>query len=130
MIERTGLDQGREQVCPVSMENASVLIARALEDGRVQITEHFRQRAQDRKFTLLEAERVLRRGTIVGYPRYCPQFENWCFAVSGVVESRTLEIRVGVDFNLDLDFPVMALITGIAKGGRKCQSTRHKKSGR
>ena len=125
MDQPKGVSGEQLQVCPVSMANAEVLIARALEIGRVQITEHFRQRARERKFTLLEAERVLRKGRIVGSPRYCSRFENWCFAVSGAVESRTLEIRVGIDFNLDLEAPVMVLITGISKGG-KCKSTRHK----
>jgi hypothetical protein len=101
---------------PVSIDNARILIARALEVGRIQITEHFRQRARERKFTSMDAERVLKTGNIVGSPRYCPVYENWCFSVIGISGSRTLEVRVGIDFNLDLEFPVMALITGISKG--------------
>ena len=98
--------------CPVSVENAHALLIRALEDGSAHITEHFKLRTTERNFTTVDAERIIRTGKIVGEPEYCPQFENWCFAVRGKCESRTLEIRVGLDFNMDLESPVMALITG------------------
>jgi hypothetical protein len=100
----------------VSIDNARILIVRALEVGRIHITEHFGQRARERKFTSVDAERVLKTGIIVGSPTYCPAYENWCFSVIGISGSRALEVRVGIDFNLDLEFPVMALITAIPRG--------------
>lgn len=105
-------------VLPVSIDNARMLITRALEEGRIHVTEHFRQRSRERRFTSVDAERVLKTGYIVGVPNYCPVYENWCFSVIGISGARTLEVRVGMDFNLDLESPVMALITAIPKGDR------------
>jgi hypothetical protein len=90
----------------------------------MHITEHFKQRSCDRKFTTLDAERILKKGRMSRPPSYCPDFKNWCFSVIGESEGRTLEIRVVLDFSLDLEFPVMALITGIPK--RRVTSCRSK----
>ena len=67
-ISRSGsIDKNPE--LPVSLFNAKTLIVLALDVGRIHITEHFSQRARERKFTTLDAERVLRYGNIVGSPR-------------------------------------------------------------
>ena len=91
---------------------------RALEKGRVHLTEHLKQRAAERSFTAVDAERIIRTGSIVGEPEYCPEFNNWRFGLRGKCEGRTLEVRVAVDFNLDLEFPVMlvTVLTGFPKG--------------
>ena len=92
---------------PVSMDNARTLIVNLLEAGKNP--DHRKVSALVNESSLtVEAERVLRTGKIIGSPRYCPKFENWCFSGGGNLGVSHLEIRVGMDFNLDLESPVMA----------------------
>jgi hypothetical protein len=114
-----------EQTLPVCVENARNLLVQALESGRIHITEHFRQRSRERKFTLVDAEKIIRDGALVGGPVYCPRFRNWRFRLTGLCCSQALEIRVGLTFELDLESPVMVLITGIPKGRvRSCKTNK------
>jgi hypothetical protein len=108
-----------EPTLPVSIENARVLIVKALVLGRMHVTEHFKERGRERGFTTVDAEKIVRDGAIVGKPSYCPRFENWRFKLTGISCSRKLEICVGLSLELDLDAPVLALITGIPKGRTK-----------
>jgi hypothetical protein len=102
--------------CPVSSENALVLLVRALEAGRTYPTEHFKKQGRERNFTTVDAEHVIRAGKLMAEPAPSVEFDNWVFRLQGKCENRLLEIRVALDFHEDLDSPRMFLITGICKG--------------
>lgn len=117
--------QQSENKFPVSVENARQLLVRALEVGRIHVTEHFKQRGLERNFNSLDAERVIRHGEVVRGPEYCSKFRNWRFSISGVSCARTLEVCVGLTLDLDLEYPVLALITGVPKRRRSiCKSQK------
>jgi hypothetical protein len=109
---------------PVSMENLRVLLVKALDSGRIHITKHFRSRCNERGFTTIDAERIIRKGGFVGAPTYSTEFKSWCCQLSGVSCRRHLEMRVGLMFELDLDAPVVVLITGIFKGRKSACITK------
>lgn len=114
-----------ESKLPMSLENARIMLIRALDVGRIQVTEHFKQRGRERGFTTVDAERIVRHGTVVGIPTECPQFRNWRFKLTGISCGQVLEIYVGLSMELDLEFPVLAFITGISKGrGKSCKSKK------
>lgn len=107
--------QQSESNFPASIEHIPMLLIRALERGRMQVTEHFKQRGMERGFNTIDAERVVRYGSMKGFPVYCSRFHNWKISLIGVSCGRVLEIRLGLSLELDLDSPVVALITGIPK---------------
>jgi hypothetical protein len=109
---------------PITIENIGLLLKKAIQMGRVQMTEHFKQRSAERKFTNVEAEKIVRDGELIGVPEYCPKFKNWRCCLVGISCSRVLEIRVGLSFELDLHAPVLVLITGIPKGRVSCKKTK------
>ena len=113
--------QQSESKFPISSENTRMLLIRALEHGRIHVTEHFKQRSKERGFNTLDAERVVRHGSVKQEPVYCPRFRNWRFTLTGFSYGRTLEICVGLSLELDLDSPVLALITGILKRRKSCK---------
>jgi len=100
---------------PLSLANVHVIIIRALERGFVHVTEHFKQRCIDRKFTTIDAERIAKTGKIRSEPEYSQKFSNWCFCISGRSEGRVLEMRIALDCKQDLDFPLVVFITGVVR---------------
>jgi hypothetical protein len=96
----------------LSAENLHLIIVRAWTIGRYQITNHFRQRAKDRGFDVLDAENAIRRGKLRGGPEYCADFSNWKCRVIGPVEERYLEVVVGLDDFEDYECPLIIPITG------------------
>jgi hypothetical protein len=107
--------QQSETKFPASVEHIPMLLVRALERGRMHVTAHFKQRSKERDFNTVDAERIIRSGSMKGLPVYCTRFRNWRISVIGDSCGRTLEIRLGLSVELDLDSPVVALITGIPK---------------
>jgi hypothetical protein len=105
-----------EPILPVTVENLRALLVAAVDMGRIQLTEHFKQRSRERRITTVEAERIIRNGDLTGSPVFCLKFKNWRCRLLGTSCSRALEIRVGLNFELDLGAPVVVLITGISKG--------------
>lgn len=105
------------QEFPLSIPNAHRLLVRALEIGNVEITGHFKQRGVERNFTTIDAENILRRGTICAKPVFDPEYENYCFNVRGKYEGRTLELKVALDPSVDYEAPLLIFITGVRNGG-------------
>jgi hypothetical protein len=101
---------------PLSLENARILLLRAVMIGNILITSHFRQRGEERGFTTVDVERVLRDGEVVSLPRYSSEFNNWVFCLAGKCETRKFEARVALDWTEDLELPTVVYITGICKG--------------
>ena len=107
---------GIEEEFPLSLENARVLLLRAVMIGNIAITAHFKKRGKERGFTTVDVERLLRDGKIISSPQYSKDFENWVFRISGKCETRKMEVRVAIDWTEDLDLPTVVYITGICKG--------------
>jgi hypothetical protein len=107
---------GVEEEFPLSLDNARILLLRAVMIGNVVITAHFRKRGEERGFTTVDVERVLRDGRIVCLPQYNEEFKNWVFRLTGKCETRNFEARVALDWAEDLELPTVVYITGICKG--------------
>jgi hypothetical protein len=112
---------------PISIANAHRLLVRALELGNVEVTGHFKQRGTERNFTTVDAENILRKGTICRKPIFDPAYENYCFNVRGKYEGRTLELKVALDPGVDYDAPLLIFITGIRKGGPNADNDNDEK---
>lgn len=107
---------GTQQEFPLSLENARVLLLRAVMIGNVVVTAHFRKRGEERGYTTVDVERVLRDGRILCLPQYDEEFKNWVFRLVGKCETRNFEARVALDWTEDLELPTVVYITGICKG--------------
>jgi hypothetical protein len=100
---------------PLTLDNARVLLLRAIMVGNVIITKHFKTRGQERDFTTVDVERVLRDGKFSADPEYCENFQDWVFRIAGKCDVRNFEARVGLDWSEDLEYPTLIYITGICK---------------
>jgi len=98
---------------PLTIENAHIILIRALEMGSVHLTDHFKQRCKDRRFTTIDAERIIKTGKIVCEPEYSLKHDNWCFRIRGRCETRALEMRVALDCKQDYENPLLVFITGV-----------------
>ena len=97
----------------ISAGNLHLVIRRAWLNGRCHITDHFRERARDRGFDILDAENAVQFGNLRGAPEYCADFSNWKCRIIGPVEDRKLEIVVAIDDREDYDeSPLIIPITG------------------
>jgi hypothetical protein len=65
-------------------------------NGILVVTPHFKMRAAQRGFTTPDALNVLRRGSLVGLPGFCPEFCNWKHVVKGVHDLGALFVVAGV----------------------------------
>lgn len=101
---------------PLSLSNVKRLLIRALETGNIEITGHMKRRCGEREFTTVDAENVIRTGTICSKAQFDPEFENYRITVRGRIEGRILEIQVGLDPSVDYDTPLVTFITGTRKG--------------
>jgi hypothetical protein len=101
-----------ESKIPLSSASAETVVLRALEDGRIHVTAHFRQRGREKGFDIIDAENVIRDGSIRGEPEYCREFDNWKYRFFGTVEESTLEIVVSLDPTEDYATPLVILLTG------------------
>lgn len=111
---------------PVSLDNARLLLVQCLEQGRIHITEHFKLRRSERNFTTLDVENAIKTSQMIAEPVYCAKFDNWVFRINGHCENRLLEVRVALDLNEDLEFPLLIFITGVCKAGTdKTAKERH-----
>lgn len=97
----------------LSAENLHLIIRRAWISGRYQVTGHFRLRARERGFDVLDAENAIQFGRLRGTPEYCSDFRNWKCRIIGPVEDRKLEVVVALDDLEDYDeSPLIIPITG------------------
>ena len=97
----------------LSLENLQLIVLRAWTIGRYQITNHFRARALERGFDVLDLENAIHFGKIRETPVHCPEFSNWKCRMIGPVEGRNLEIVLALDDFEDYDAsPLIIPITG------------------
>lgn len=86
---------------PLSLENAHLLIVRAIEHGSIFPLDSFKERCT--VIGTLDAERVIKSGTISEPMHFVD--EKWVFNVVGVHQARLLEIKIVLDLAEDLACP-------------------------
>ena len=91
----------------LSLENAQVLIARAIERGSVLIPDSFKSCCTT--FTTVDVERIIKTGTIPSDPEHLAD-EMWLFRFVGGCEARILEVTIALDLAEDLDFPQVLFV--------------------
>ena len=104
---------------PLTLDNARILLLRAVMVGNVILTNHFKKRQTERGFDTIDVERAIRDGSFADVPEYCKDFSNWVFRIFGKCETRKFEARVALDWQEDLELPTVIYITGICKGDAK-----------
>jgi hypothetical protein len=114
--QRDELAKASSRGLPISKENLKRLVVRAIELGNVDITDHLRKRCAERQFTTVDAENILRNGTIVGPSWFDIEFETYRLTMRGKVEGKILDIGVAIDPSVDYEYPLVSLTTGIRNG--------------
>lgn len=95
-----------------SKATAKVVLLRALEQGRLHISVHFKERGNERGFETPDLENVIRFGRIIDAGEYCGEYNNIKYRMVGWVDSRELEAVVAIDPNEDYDdCPLVVAIT-------------------
>lgn len=92
---------------PLSIDNAHVLIVRAIERGDVAIPDSFKSYCTI--FSTVDVERVIKTGTIDSNPEHVVD-DMWFFRIVGDYEAREMEIKIALDLAEDLDFPLVILV--------------------
>jgi hypothetical protein len=78
----------------------------------VDVTDHFKMRAAQRRFTSVEALNVLRHGRIRDQAEYQPFFGNWKYVLCGKHDRGTLHIVAALAFRGAMIYQPVVLITG------------------
>lgn len=79
----------------------------------MRLSPHFKQRAAKRRFSILDAEEVIRYGKPVGSAVYCPKYQNYKYRFSGSVDGLRLRIVFAIDATQDYAAaPLLIFITG------------------
>jgi hypothetical protein len=92
---------------PLSIDNAHVIIVRAIERGDVAVPDSFKSCCTI--FSTVDVERVIKTGAIVSDPEHVVD-DMWFFRIIGDYETREMEIRIALDLAEDLDFPLVVYI--------------------
>jgi hypothetical protein len=90
----------------LSIENAQVLIARAIERGDVLVPDSFKSCCTT--FSTVDVERIIKT-TIPSDPEHLAD-EMWLFRFVGTCETRVLEATVALDLSEDLDCPQVLFV--------------------
>lgn len=117
---------------PLSPEAARRVALSAWErGGRIRPTHHFRSRASQRGFTIIETEQVIRYGRCVAGVEACPEFRNYKYLFEAEIDGVRLRISFALDGTQDYqESPVLILISGVWKtksGTREGKKGRRKK---
>jgi hypothetical protein len=98
----------------LSLGDAKALIVRGWRSGRFRPTPHFRRRALERDFTLIDAENAVLRGVICGPPEFCVRFRNWKYRIETRPEEgkESFGVVVALDMLPGCLEPLIVLITG------------------
>lgn len=95
-----------------SIPNLKVLLVRAIELGRMRISQHFRDQAQARDFSTLDAEQILEEGEIVSGPVFDSDYFSWKREVFLKLEGTGWKLVVALDCASDYcESPLIHLIT-------------------
>ena len=107
-------------VAPLSNPKAQEIFVRALEIGRVVVTSHFSKRCAERGFDVLNAENVVRQGTIIGQPKYDRMHSTWRYEMSWKSGQHFLHLVIGLSCNDNYrDSPCITFVTGYYGSKRK-----------
>lgn len=91
---------------PLSLDNAHVVISRAIERGDVAYNDSFFKSAV---FTTVEVAGVVTTGTMLGDPEHFVD-DMWLFRFIGMFAARLIEVSVVLDLSEDLDSPLAIFI--------------------
>ena len=80
---------------PPSAHNLRIIFLRAIELGRIQMTQHFSEQCSTRDFSTLDAEELLRNGEITADPVYEKQHHSYKCELAGKIEGKTWKLVVG-----------------------------------
>ncbi len=96
-LPRTG--KSKPKPPPLSPGQVAQVIRQALgPSGWVSDTSHFRERAEQRDFTMQDAVLVLERGTVSTTPRWNQRTGTWNYDVHGTdAEGEPLTVRIAVE---------------------------------
>jgi Domain of unknown function (DUF4258) len=100
-----------------SKEIARLVLLRALEEGRLHPSAHFKERGQERGFETPDLENVIRSGKVTTAGEYCEEYKNIKYHLVGLVDERELEVVVAIDPSEDYDLcPLIIAITAFWRG--------------
>ena len=95
-----------------SIPNLKVLLVRAIELGRMRISQHFRNQAEARAFSTLDAEQILEEGEIISGPVFDSDFFSWKCEMFLKIEGKGWKLVVALDCASDYcESPLIHLIT-------------------
>ena len=113
-------------VASLSNPKAQEVFVCALEIGRVVVTSHFSKRCAERGFDVLDAENVIRQGSIIGQPKYDQMHGTWRYEMSWKSGQHFLNLVIALSCNDDYcDSPCITYVTGYY--GNKEKAKRRKK---
>ena len=90
--------------------------------GRLRPSDHFTKRLVQRKFDILDVERVIRTGKPKGVGKFCPKFGNYKYQFKGAVDGMGLRVVFAIDATQDYAAtPLVILITAAwnTKSGKR-----------
>ncbi len=111
--------KGKIPTGALSSNNAKVVLLRAWTQGTVRFTTHFKMRGIERGFTTIDAETLMRVGTVQGKGEFCPIRNNFKYRLRGLVEERMVEMVFALDPTTDyVETPLAIFVTGYVKKPR------------
>jgi len=105
---------GVPTVVPVapSLANLRAIFLRAIELGRVRMSQHFRDQSYARRFSTLDAEQILEEGEVIFGPIHDSAHGSWKCEIYSKVEGRGWNLVVALDCTADYcESPLLHLIT-------------------
>lgn len=89
-----------------------VLLVRAIELGRVRMSQHFREQARDRSFSTLDAEYILEEGEVISGPLFDSDHFSWRCEMLMKIDGKGWKLVVALDCAADYcESPLIHLIT-------------------
>jgi hypothetical protein len=98
----------RDHECPLSYENATLVIRKAWNIGRTHIGTHLKKRFAQRGVDMIDIENVVHNGTVVGR-EYDETYKNWKYRMSGMADGRRLDVIIALDSSEDFQESPLAI---------------------
>ena len=110
---------------PPSIPNLRILFVRAIELGRVRMSQHFRDQARLRGFSTLDAEQILEEGEFVSGPKFEREYCSWKMEIFLRLGGKGWKLVVALDYTADYcESPLINLITVHQIGIKHAKPTR------
>lgn len=122
---RTTAEQKRQRIT-LKPATARRILIRALEMGHMSLKPNFEERYDERCFTTVDAEMLIRHGTVIDEGRHDKDFDSFVFRITGKVDGRTWELLVALECEEDYwESPCVTIIS--ARQPRRPKNARRKK---